>query len=314
MGCIAREWSIDVPQSPIVLQERPGMGKSKLAKLASRLERTYDGCLDYFWVSATTSKADLTTSLFASLLATIPALEMYLYAQQRKPALPSSSSTLSSDFTTTSNHLHSVGTALNTYLPRWYLNPSPEALLCSSLFFAIVTSTLYRYRERDKYQDAFLILGVIVGSILGSARGYTLQDIILSMIPWSVILSLWTSSLVHDMMRLSDKRVTATVLQDTSKGKTDSCPAVLRQAFITSAGPERIVPSRCVPAPLKAHAHDKLIAEVCRDAKRSNTDDTVSQGSLAEMDDERFSKKEVFKEPGHVQDETTEPSERTEQP
>jgi hypothetical protein len=82
-----------------------------------------------------------------------------------------------------------------TRLPRWLFDPSPSTFTTALFGFGISMSIFYQI-NKGKYQDLSLIIGGFIGALLGW-YGSCGQGMLLSLVPWGMMLSLVTCALMH---------------------------------------------------------------------------------------------------------------------
>ena len=78
-----------------------------------------------------------------------------------------------------------------------FKNPPPTLFLVALLTYGMATLSYYKFHKSDKYQDMFVVGGGIVGTAVGCLRGADAQCILLTFVPWCILLSLILSSAAH---------------------------------------------------------------------------------------------------------------------
>ena len=76
-------------------------------------------------------------------------------------------------------------------------NPSPTVFVGSIFTFGLATAAYYQLHKRDKYQDVFLIGGVLAGTAAGWLSNTDVQGVLLSFLQICVLVSLVLSSCLH---------------------------------------------------------------------------------------------------------------------
>lgn len=71
--------------------------------------------------------------------------------------------------------------------------------------FTISTTYFYYLHEHDNYQDQALLCGIVSGLCMGLGLQNDLQEILLLILPWTVLLSLVISSLAHSFVRYKNR-------------------------------------------------------------------------------------------------------------
>jgi hypothetical protein len=81
----------------------------------------------------------------------------------------------------------------------WGARPSNTPTSCShhtlvdAIAFTAAATGLYHLNREDQAQDRFLFGGVTSGLAIGLGKGGNMQEIILSVLPWTILLSLAAS-------------------------------------------------------------------------------------------------------------------------
>lgn len=84
----------------------------------------------------------------------------------------------------------------------WYGGTSTQLatkLLCA-VGFTVCIACICRSNSDDKYQDHWLVFAIVVGVASGILMGMSLQDAALKILPWTVIVSLLGSAVMHAML------------------------------------------------------------------------------------------------------------------
>jgi hypothetical protein len=90
----------------------------------------------------------------------------------------------------------------DTYL-TWhgerFIPPLATSLLCAAGYITSIT-ILYRSNPLHRYQDHWLVFGVLVAWAVGLPIGMSFNDTILKVLPWTVLGSLLGSGLMHAVL------------------------------------------------------------------------------------------------------------------
>ena len=84
-------------------------------------------------------------------------------------------------------------------LPEAVSNPSPTVFVGSIFTFGLATAAYYQLHKRDKYQDVFLIGGVLTGTAAGWLGNADVQGVLLSFLQFCILVSLVLSSCIHEV-------------------------------------------------------------------------------------------------------------------
>ncbi|KAI3545758.1 hypothetical protein CSPX01_04682 [Colletotrichum filicis] len=90
-----------------------------------------------------------------------------------------------------------LGQRMANKIPQVISNPTPGMLVLGLITYGIGASTLYHLNHRDKYQDATLAAGIVIGACLGIFTNMEGQAILLRILPWAVLVALWLSEIGH---------------------------------------------------------------------------------------------------------------------
>lgn len=75
------------------------------------------------------------------------------------------------------------------------------ATLTSTFSYAASLTFYYRAHEGDEHRDDWLLGGIMAGVSIGLASGAKMQDLMVNILPWTMLLSLFLSSFLHQMAR-----------------------------------------------------------------------------------------------------------------
>lgn len=67
--------------------------------------------------------------------------------------------------------------------------------------YGIAITVFYQRHRGGKYQDAFLLVGGGITCMLCGLVGTSIQEILLSWMPWAIIMSLGASARAHEFIR-----------------------------------------------------------------------------------------------------------------
>jgi hypothetical protein len=73
-------------------------------------------------------------------------------------------------------------------------------VIISCIAFTIATTLLYRINIGHRYQDHFLFAGITTGVGIGFIQGKGLQPAILNFMPWTTMLALMCSIILHALL------------------------------------------------------------------------------------------------------------------
>ena len=78
----------------------------------------------------------------------------------------------------------------------------PEKALSIALpVFGLGSTTLYVLHDGDKYQDSFILAGLVIGLCTGASSRLTIEATLLSVLPWTVLTALLVSAVWHRRLR-----------------------------------------------------------------------------------------------------------------
>ncbi|KAF1967354.1 hypothetical protein BU23DRAFT_602914 [Bimuria novae-zelandiae CBS 107.79] len=72
--------------------------------------------------------------------------------------------------------------------------------------FTASTTTIYHLNRHHRYQDHFLLAGIVVGALVGMGVYKDLQDMMFKVVPWSILVALVSSMISYGGLERREKR------------------------------------------------------------------------------------------------------------
>ncbi|KAF2826158.1 hypothetical protein CC86DRAFT_370243 [Ophiobolus disseminans] len=87
------------------------------------------------------------------------------------------------------------------------LESEPIRTVASSIMFTVAATMLYYNHKGDSHQDTYLLGGITAGVICGLAYERDLQNAMLYVMPWAILLSLLSSIVAHRVWHRDIRRI-----------------------------------------------------------------------------------------------------------
>jgi hypothetical protein len=81
--------------------------------------------------------------------------------------------------------------------PRSFGGPGSMLDLACLIVFTFSATCYYRLHGDDENQDYYLICGILASVGVGMSAGLSLEDSLVGILPWGIMLSLFVSSFRH---------------------------------------------------------------------------------------------------------------------
>jgi hypothetical protein len=85
--------------------------------------------------------------------------------------------------------------------------------IADALIYSIATTILWHINRQDRFQDSFLFGGITSGIGIGLATQRDIYDILVTVMPWTILLSLAASSLISTVIKITSPSGTQVVLE-----------------------------------------------------------------------------------------------------